>query len=122
MDWPAVWVELRTNLESQPKCSIHPAYPHVKTLSQHVVNDIIQVEEEKILVRSHRTLREDSIEAQRFETWWNHLVTDGSASLVPGDPNNAHPWRSRVVGAILAVCLPNRILRDGQDLIRLIRR
>ena len=119
-DWPAVWQELRDNLAHQPPCPEHPEYPCVRTLAQGLINDIINVGENGIIVRSHRTLREDYIEASRFQTWWNHLVSKGSARLAPGAPNNPHRWRSRIVGAIMGTCLPNRIRVVGTGAIELV--
>ena len=107
--WQTVWKELRDNLAKQPHCREHPDYPCVKTLAQEITNDMIEISEEGITVRSHRTYREDFIEARRFRIWWNHLISKGSASIKPGDANNPHPWRSRIVGAIFAHCLPDRI-------------
>lgn len=120
VNWPVVWQELQDNLAKQPRCPQHPDYPYVSTLVQQVTNDIVKVGTDGILVRSHRTSREDFIEVSRFEAWWNHLVTRGSASLYPGDQNNPHPWRSRLVGVIMAQCLPDKIRVIGSDTIRLI--
>ncbi len=99
----------------------HPDYPHVRTVVQGVINDLLEIDEGGILVRSHRTNREDYIEAGRFRTWWEHLTIHGSASLHPGDPNNPHRWRSRVVGAMLLAGLPNRLRQVHGDTIELQR-
>jgi len=120
-NWLAVWQELRDNVAKQPPCPQHPEYPHVSTLSQRVINDIVEVGENGILVRSHRSNNEDFIEARRFKTWWNHLVTYGSASLDPGGSNNPHPWRSRIVGAIMAICLPDKIRVVDSSTIELVQ-
>ena len=109
LDWSVVWQELRENLVKQPPCPDHPEYPHVRTLVRHVINDVIEVCEHEICVRSHLTSHPDPIKAGRFKIWWDHLVAKGSASLSPGDPNCPHPWRSCIVGAIIATCLPHRI-------------
>jgi len=121
LNWQAVWQELRDNLAKQPPCPHHAEYPHVSTLSQRVGNDIVEVGGKGILVRSHRTHREDFIEMSRFESWWNHLVVRKSASLYPGHPNNPHPWRSRIVGAIMATCLPERIRVVNSNTIQLVQ-
>jgi hypothetical protein len=120
LNWPAVWQELRDNLAKQPPCPHHPEYPHVSTLSQQVINDIIKVSESGILVRSHRTFHEDFIEASRFEIWWKHLDANRSASLYSGRPNNPHPWRARIVGAIMATCLPDRVRVVNSNMIELV--
>jgi hypothetical protein len=115
--WDAFWQELCNQLTMQPACPQHPAYPHVRTIRQGVINDLIDISERGILVRSHRTVREDLIEPRRFEIWWNHLVTYGSASLHPGDPHNPHPWRSSVTGVSVvsasagAICLARCSIR-----------
>ena len=107
--WEQIWLELRKELAKQPHCEEHPTLPCVRTLIQRVTNDIIEIAETRIRVRSHRTNRIDDLPAERFECWWDYLQKHGSASLKPGDPNNPHRWRSRVVGAILAACLPKRV-------------
>jgi hypothetical protein len=84
------------------------------------INDIIRKDDKGIVLRSHKSMREDYIEARRFQVWWNHLASEGSASLAPGDPNNPHRWRSRIVGAILGKCLPSRIRIVGTSDIELI--
>lgn len=119
--WPAVWRELRERLAALPRCPQHPAYPHIRTLRQGVVNDVIEISELGILVRSHRTQREDRIEARRFELWWSHLILRGSASLRPDDLNNPHPWRSRIVGAIILTALPDRTRLVHGDTIEITR-
>ena len=121
LNWPAVWLELRNNLARQPSCPHHHEYPHVRTLSQRVINDIVKVRQNGVVMRSHRTLREDLIEASRFEAWWNHLVANKSASLYPGHPSNPHPWRARIVGAIMATCLPERIRVVNSNTIELVK-
>jgi len=120
-DWKTVWQELRTNLSRQPKCPIHPEYPHVKTLStMAVINDMVEIEEKGISVRSHRTNHIDFIDIRRFRTWWDHLVAIGSASLDTSNPNNPDPYRSRIVGAILAACLPDKIKAVSSNRIEMI--
>ena len=119
LNWSVVWNELRNNLAKQPPCPDHPLYPHVKTLAQQVINDVIEIRENGIVLRSHRTYHNDFIEAKRFEIWWNHLVAFGSASLSPGNPNNPHCWRSRILGAVIATCLPEKIEVIKSNMIRL---
>jgi hypothetical protein len=89
--WPTVWRELRERLAEQPHCPLHPEHPCVRTLAQGIINDLLDIDEGGLRVRSHRTDHEDIIDAHRFETWWCHLVAHGSASLHPGDSNNPHP-------------------------------
>ncbi len=108
-NWPEVWQQLCTSISQQPRCPQHPEYPCVRTLSLGIINDILEVSDEGILVRSHRTLHDDFIEASRFEVWWKQLSTSGQASLVPGGVGNPHRWRARIVGAIMATCLPELI-------------
>src|SRR5687767_4531477 len=98
--WDEIWPRLRQALLEQPRCKEHPSCPCVRTLVEQVVNDIIRVASDGIVVRSHRTDREDFIEASRLQTWWEHLQRERCASLVPGGENNPHRWRSRVIGAI----------------------
>ena len=118
-NWARVWSELRNNLTKQPPCPDHTTHPHVRTLSQRVINDVLDVGEAGIRVRSHRTFHEDFIEAGRFKTWWDHLTSRGTASLIPGNPNNPHPWRACIVGAVLATCLPDRIRAVNSNTIEL---
>jgi hypothetical protein len=112
--WQQVWQELRDALLLQPRCPDHPEYPCVRTLRQGIVNDIIRVGPDGVLVRSHQTNRDDFIEADRFRVWWDHLQRFGTASLAPNDQNNPNPWRARIVGAILAGCLPARVRWDRE--------
>lgn len=121
LNWPAVWQELRDNLAKQPPCPDHPEYSHVRTLARREINDVVKADENGIVVRSHQTLNEDFIEASRFEMWWNHLVVNRSASLYSGRPNNPHPWRARIVGAIMATCLPDRIRMVNSNTIELVQ-
>jgi hypothetical protein len=116
--WPTIWKELRENILSRPKCPEHPDHPCVRTLARGVPNDILAVGEEGILARSHKTMNEDFIPARRFETWWNHLDEHGSASLRAGAANNPHRWRSRIVGALLAAGLADRVRVNGDMLER----
>lgn len=117
--WLEIWRTLRENLKNQPTCPLHPNWPYVETLSQRVPNDLLAVEESGIRVRSHRTSNEDFIEENRFKVWWFHLLKNGSASLYPGASNNPHPWRSRLVGAIIATGLPQQIKVASPDTIEL---
>jgi hypothetical protein len=109
LQWPAAWQEIQRNIAKQPRCPQHPEYPTVSTLAQKSPNDIISITDKGILVRSHKTMREDFIEVRRFEIWWDYLTQNGSASLKPGGTDNPHPWRSKIVGAILAAGLPKVI-------------
>jgi hypothetical protein len=109
IEWQSIWKEMQNNLINQPRCPDHPEYPHVRSLAQGVINDILEVDEKGVRIRSHLSDNEDFIDAERFEIWWNHLLDYKSASLVPGAPNNPHLWRSRIVGAIIATCLPDKI-------------
>lgn len=117
--WPVIWAKFQENLRNEPKCIRHPNYPHVKSMAQGVVNDILLIETTSITIRSHRTNNVDIIPEDRFRTWWDHLEGHGSASLIPGDKNNPHPWRSRIVGAILASALPEKIEVEGSNSISL---
>jgi hypothetical protein len=110
--WEEVWLELREALVRQPPRNANSRHPCVLTLGHEVANDIIRVGEDGIVVRSERTGRDDFIEARRIQVWWDHLQAEGSASLIPGGANNPHPWRSRLVGAIWARCLPHRVEWD----------
>jgi hypothetical protein len=118
--WETIWNELRGALAAQSPCPQHPKYPQVRTVVQGVINDLLSIDEQGILVRSHRTQHEDFIEARRFAVWWDHLTAHGSASLHPGDPNNPHRWRSRIVGAMLLTGLPNRLRLVHGDTIELL--
>lgn len=104
-DWSVIWLELRRNLDTLPRCASHPHCPHVSTLSHGVINDIVEENESGITVRSHRTLVNRRVPAGVFEAWWNALVTCGRVS-VASPPRTEH---SRVVAAILATALPDRI-------------
>lgn len=117
--WPVIWAKFQDNLRNEPKCRRHPDYPHVKSMVQGVINDILQIETNSITIRSHRTNNVDLIPEDRFKTWWDHLQVHGSASLIPGDKNNPHPWRSRIVGAILASALANEIEVEDSNSISL---
>ena len=118
--WPAIWREMRERLVAQPRCPQHPAYPHVRTISQGVVNDLVEIRRQGIRVGSHRTGHEDFIGANRFQDWWKHLIGRGSASLHPGDENNPQPWRSAIVGSILLAGLPEHLRFVQDDTIELV--
>lgn len=121
LDWSVVWQELRQNLAKQPPCPVHPKYPHVSTLAQGVINDVVEVREGGIIVQSHRTLRKRFIPARQFEVWWNHLLAKGPASLTSRSPNIPRTGHARVVGAIMAACLPDRIRVVDHNTIELIQ-
>ncbi len=116
---PVIWAKFQENLRNEPKCIRHPNYANVKSIAQGVVNDILLIETTFITIRSHRTNNVDIMPEDRFRTWWDHLEGHGSASLIPGDKNNPHPWRSRIVGAILASALPEKIEVEGSNSISL---
>lgn len=121
LDWPIIWQELRGNLADQPPCADHSEYPHVCTLVHGNINDIIQVNEDGVTVRSHKTFGKRAITEKVFKVWWNYLVENGFASLSPGAPNNPRSGDSRVVGAIIAACLPGRVyVLDSKKTIGLI--
>ena len=113
-EWGQVWQQLRDALTQQPSCDEHPEYPCVLTLQEYVPNDIIDVNTDRIVVRSHewRTREHRFLTANLFRRLWDHLQRVGSASLRPGDPNNPHRESSSVVGAIWARCLPEIIFWD----------
>jgi hypothetical protein len=118
--WPIVWEELGENLLRQPACPQHTQFPHERTLTQHTINDMVAVRDEGITIRSHRTAHEDFIPAGRFRAWWEFLQGHRVASLDTRSPSNPHPWRSRIVGAILVTCLPHRMRRRDSNTIELI--
>lgn len=120
--WSEIWQELRRNSLNLPRCSEHPEYPYFQTLVQGVPNDIVNVSEAGFLVRSHRTMNEDFIEAARFEKWWLHLVAHGSASIDVRNRNNPHRWRARAVGAMLAAGLPRHVRCVGESTLEYIGR
>lgn len=108
-NWSEVWADLTANLRSQPRCPQHQECVHVRTLSKRVINDVLEIGHDGIMVRSHETNRADFIAAAQFERWWKYLVLHKRASLNPDRRNNPDPDRSRLVGAIIATCLPNRV-------------
>ncbi len=110
MRFDEAWRILTESLLQQPRCPQHPEYTFVPTLGQGVKNDVIQVTSDLIVVRSHRTMREDTIPASRIRTWWEHLENFGTAALAPEDAPDR--WRSRIVGAILFHCLPDHLELD----------
>ena len=117
--WFTVWTKFLSNLANERKCPQHPKFPHVRSMVQGVINDVLEIGNAGIRVRSHRTNNADFIPQERFRTWWEHLVQHGSASLVPGGVNNPHPWRSRIVGAIMATALPEEIEVENSNAILL---
>ena len=103
--WPAVWGELRRNVAALAPCPSHPQYPHVTTLTYGVINDVFRISREGIALRSHRTFTERFVPARVFETWWRRLQECGRVYLAsPPRTDN-----SRVVAAILASALPDRV-------------
>jgi len=121
-DWLSVWRDLQSNLARQPSCPDHPEYPHVRTLARGSINDIIRVGEDGVTVRSHQTFRERFVPTKQFEAWWNHLTVQGSASLTSRSPNIPRTGHARVVGAIMAACLPERIKVIDHNTIALVSR
>jgi hypothetical protein len=118
MEW---WEELQQALRNQPSRHGENGPPSVYTLGRQVPNDIIGITPAGIVVRSDRTDNPDPIGVEVFQAWWEHLQVHGRASVVPENPNCPHPYRSRVVGAIWAQCLPQRIEWDeAHNEIRLI--
>jgi hypothetical protein len=118
--WDQVWGELRDSLVKQPRCPQHPKFPCVHTWGHDVINDIIEVEEDRIVVRSHRTMKDDPIGVGAFRSWWNHLQEKRSATLDPGGPNTPGTNRPVLIGAIFACCLSARVARIGEREIGLI--
>jgi HTH-type transcriptional regulator, competence development regulator len=116
-NWPTIWSKFRNNLANEQKCPRHPEFPHVRSMVQGVINDVLSVDAGGIRVRSHRTNKIDPIPEKSFRNWWEHLVEHGSASLVPGGPNNPDPWRSRIVGAIMSAALPEEIEVESSNSI-----
>jgi len=47
--------QIKRILKSLPRCPQHPEYPYVTTLSQKIKNDILEITEKGITVRSHKT-------------------------------------------------------------------
>lgn len=111
--WEQVWRELRDNLERQPHCREHPEYPCVRTLNQGVINDILRLDDKGVQVRSHRTKNPRVISVGSFRAWWEHLEKNGTIEESP-------TGHGRVIGTILARCLPNRIAHDGGKKFRLL--
>ena len=103
--WSVVWGELRRNVAALPPCPLHPQHPHVPTLTYGVINDVVRMSRDGITLRSHRTSSERFVSASVFETWWGRLQECGRVSLAsPPRTDN-----SRVVAAILAAALPDRV-------------
>ena len=103
--WAAVWDELRRNVAALAPCPSHPQHPHVTTLTYGVINDVLRISREGITLRSHRTLSERFVPARVFETWWQRLQECGRVSLA-SPPRTEN---SRVVAAIIAAALPDRV-------------
>lgn len=114
--WDHVWSRLRGNLSLQPRCAEHPDLPCVRTLVLGAVNDVLEVDESGIQVRSHRTGNVDRIPASSFHAWWVHLQRHGTAALSPNDDNCPRSDRAVLVGAILARCLPEHVELQGSGL------
>lgn len=112
--WSVVWHQLRQNLAALPRCPSHRRYPHVTTLVNKVTNDILEVNETGITLRSHRTGVERRVAVSVFKAWWDTLVTHGTVSLA-SPPGTQH---SRVVAAVLAASLPHRMRYVAGQLIR----
>jgi len=53
ISWEEVWKELQDGLKHQPLCPIDKEYPHIPTLSLRSINDILEVGEKEVRVRSH---------------------------------------------------------------------
>jgi hypothetical protein len=115
LNWSEIWLLLLKNLDNQPKCPDHPNHPMVKTLSLGVINDIVHSDQERIILRSHRTGKEDPLKASHFKIWWNFLTEHGKASMKPGDPNNPSAYRSCIIGSIFVKCLPELIEQTSSD-------
>ncbi len=115
-DWPALWRELRHNLEK---------LSYVRTLDLGVLNEIIEVRETgvRLLSQQSRSNAPRLIKEGTFKAWCEHLLQNRTASLVPGNPNNPRSSHSRIVGAILVTCLPDKVRvvdPDKADTIELI--
>ena len=120
MEWGSLWREIQSGLLALPRCPEHPEYPVIHTLVMYKVpNDILDVNDVEITVRSHRKNRSDVIREATFRNWWSHLQTNSEASLQPGAPDNPPGPRSYIVGAILVTVLPKRIHAVTTNRIRL---
>lgn len=107
-----VWQELRAGLANAARCPQHPEFPCVYTLARLVPNDIVEITEDEVAVRSHDTYRIRRIPRERFQELWDALASAGSARFRTG--NNGS-----VVGAIYVRCLSIRVAESGRNEIRL---
>lgn len=112
--WEQSWGELRRAVESFPLCPDHPEYPCVATMIKGAMNDIIEVKETEIVVRSHETNHDDRISKSVFHKWFEHLWKHKSASSAEGTPSCPERYRSRVVAAIYLNAFPD-VIRQSTD-------
>jgi hypothetical protein len=105
----------------EPLFSNESKYPQVTSFTWATSSHSVPASDHPVIERSHKTLNNDRIETARFKIWWDYLVAHGSASLNPGGSNNPHPWRARIVGAIMATCLPGIVRKAGSGTIELVR-
>jgi len=61
--WKKMWSILQECLKTQPKYPEHPEYPHIKTISKKKINDVIEVKQDFIVLRSHLTKNKRQISA-----------------------------------------------------------
>jgi hypothetical protein len=113
--WEQVWGELQDALKGQPPCPIHKKYPHILTLNKSSINDVLEVGENEVCVRSHKPKGTDQdkdnrrrIDVNVFRKWWE-LLRRGAVPFTKGFPTP----NSSVVAAILVRCLPGRIAQTG---------
>lgn len=123
--WDQIWEELQDGLKHQPPCPINPEYGRILTLRQKTVNDILEVGDKEVCVRSHHPKGNDKdkdncrrIVREDFRKWWEHLCREGTASFTGGDRPTA--GNSSVVAAILVRCLPTRVAHRGNGTIGLV--
>ena len=117
-DWDTVWKELRENLQNEEECEHHPGCPMVESLFIKTPNDIIRITEDEIVVRSHSAMREDTITKRQFKRWWDYLNENGGASINSSSIRYPGGSRSKLIGAILAKCLPDYIIYEGNSMLK----
>ncbi len=106
--WEEVWQEMRSALKRQPR---------IHTLVHRTVNDILEVGEKEIAVRSHHPKgkpKDRRISEAEFRKWWDRLQRGPVSFTGPNITKN-----SSVTAAIFVTCLPDRVERGEPGQIRL---
>lgn len=118
--WSSIWRQVQRRMRKQPPCITHPKFPSIKTLARETVNDVIDVRDKGITLRSHEHKRKDNenrfFPQERFRKWWTDCVDSGGVTTTNKARRERHEAPNGcIVDAVMVRCLDKDYLHQNSS-------